>query len=284
MKKNYALISILIVGSLSSPAFSSMFGSQPSEQQIENTLKAHPDLILDVLREHKSELYDIVSQAFQEEQAKREKEAEKQEQTEENEAFKHPYQPVINKNTMIRGNKNAKYTLVEYSDFQCPYCGRAFPTVQALRKKYGSKMRFIYKNMPLPMHPQSMPAAEYFEAAALQSRKKAWLFNDKMYENQSRLGPEFYKQTIKELGLNVKQAEKDAKSKRVQDLIQADIKEAEKFGFTGTPGFLLNGVPIRGAYPEGKFISIIDRLKLRGQKSASAKTASQAAGASGAKN
>ena len=93
-----------------------------------------------------------------------------------------------------------------------------------------------------------------------------------MFRNQSRLGPEFYKQTIKELGLNVAQAEKDAKSKRVQDLIQTDIKEAEKFGFTGTPGFLLNGIPVRGAYPAEKFISIIDRLK-SGKPSASAASA-----------
>ncbi len=271
MKKTYALVSSLLIGSLSLPAFSGVFSSQPSDKEIEDVLKAHPDLILNVLRDHKSELYDIVSQAFQEEQVKREKDAEAQEKKEEDEAFKHPYQPVIDKNTMIRGNKNAKYTLVEYSDFQCPYCGRAFPTVQALRKKYGSQMCFIYKNMPLPMHPQSMPAAEYFEAVALQSRKKAWLFNDKMYENQSRLGPAFYKQTIKELGLNVKQAEKDAKSKRVQDIIQAEIKEAEKFGFTGTPGFLLNGIPVRGAYPEEKFISIIDRLNHKGEKPTSAK-------------
>ncbi len=276
MKKIHALISTLLIGGLSLPAFSGVFSSKPSDQEIENTLKAHPDLILNVLRDHKSELYDIVSQAFQEEQVKHEKEAEKQAQKEENEAFKNPYQPVINKNTMIRGNKNAKYTLVEYSDFECPYCGRAFPTVQALRKKYGNQMRFIYKNMPLPMHPQSMPAAEYFEAVALQSQKKAWLFNDKMYENQSRLGPSFYKQTIKELGLNVKQAEKDAKSKRVQDLIQADIKEAEKFGFTGTPGFLLNGIPVRGAYPEGKFISIIDRLNHKGKRQEPAKGGAEA--------
>jgi protein-disulfide isomerase len=261
MKQKHAFLPLLIVLAVALPAFSGIFSSQPSEKEIEKAITANPDLILNVLRAHKDELYKIVSEAFQEEQAKHQKDEAAKEEKEFNEAFLHPLQPVIDKNTLIDGNKNAKYTLVEYSDFQCPFCGRGFLTVEELQKKYGPQMRFIYKNMPLPMHPQSMPAAEYFEAVALQSRAKAWLFNSKMFRNQSRLGPEFYKQTIKELGLDVKRAEKDAKSKRVQDLIQADIKEATKFGFTGTPGFLLNGIPVRGAYPAEKFVSIINRLK-----------------------
>lgn len=260
MKQKRALVALLIATTLSMPAFSGMFESQPSQKEIEKVLNANPDLIFNVLSAHKDKLYKIVSEAFQAEQMKQQKEAADKEKKEFDEAFLHPMKPHIGKKTMIRGNKNAQYTLVEFSDFQCPYCGHAFPTVEALRKKYGSQLRFIYKNMPLPMHPQSMPAAEYFEAVALQSRKKAWTFLDKLYQNQNRLGPDFYKQTIKELGLNVKQAEKDAKSKRVQDTIQAQIKEADKFGFTGTPGFLLNGIPVRGAYPVEKFVSIIDRL------------------------
>lgn len=271
-KQKSSLLSLCIVTVSVLPVFSGVFSSQPSQKEIEAAINSNPDLILNVLRAHKSELYKIVNEAFQEEQVKQQKQEAAKEEKEFNEAFLHPLQPVIDKNTLIRGNKNAPYTLVEYSDFQCPYCGRGFQTVEDLRKKYGSQLRFIYKNMPLPMHPQSMPAAEYFEAVALQSRPKAWLFHDKMFRNQSRLGPEFYKQTIKELGLNVAQAEKDAKSKRVQDLIQTDIKEAEKFGFTGTPGFLLNGIPVRGAYPAEKFISIIDRLK-SGKPSASAASA-----------
>lgn len=235
--------------------------AKPSKEEIQEVLKKNPDILLDVLKENRKQLFDIVETAAQEEQARRQKEQEEAAKKEFDDAFKNPKKPEITGKTRIRGNKDAKYTLVEYSDFQCPYCGRGYQTVETLRKKYGGNLRFIYKNMPLPFHPMAMPAAKWFEAVAIQSPEKSWLFHDKLFENQDKLSEDFLKQTVKSLGLNVDKAEKDAASKTVADKIESDIKEGHEMGFDGTPGFLLNGVPVKGAYPVEYFDNIVARLE-----------------------
>ncbi|MBI4050989.1 MAG: thioredoxin domain-containing protein [Elusimicrobia bacterium] len=216
---------------------------------------------MDALRENKSGLFKVVMEANQEEQMRRAKEREEAEKKEVDEAIKNPKKPKITGSTRIRGDKNAKYTLVEYSDFQCPYCSRGFQVVEELRKKYGKEIRFIYKHLPLDMHPQAMPAAQYLEAAGKQSPEKAWQFHDILFSNQGKLGEPFFKETAQQLGLNVEKLEKDAKSPEVKAMIETDIQEANSFGFTGTPGFLLNGVPLRGAYPVEHFDSIIQKIE-----------------------
>ncbi len=239
---------------------------EPSEAQIKKALEKNPDLVLDVLRSHKKEFFDLVQEAAQEEQTRRQKEAQEAEEKAFETSFKNPFKPSLDAKTHLRGNKDAKYTLVEYSDFQCPYCSRGYQVVEALRKKYGSDLRFTFKNMPLPFHPMAMPAAQYFEAAALQSADKAWTLHDKMFENQANLSEDFIKKTAKELGLDLSRLEKDVKGDAVKAKIEADINEAKGFDFTGTPGFLLNGIPVRGAYPVEKFDSIIERLKENSKK------------------
>ena len=180
----------------------------PTKEEIREVLTKNPDLILDVLKENKKALFEIVNQGAQEEQARRQKEEEDKEKKEFDESFKNPKKAAITNTTRIRGNNDAKYTLIEYSDFQCPYCVRGYHNVEALRKKYGANLRFIFKNMPLPFHPQAMPAAQYLEAVALQSPQKAWEFHDKLFQNQDKLSEQFYKDTIKALGLDVAKAER----------------------------------------------------------------------------
>lgn len=240
---------------LTTPAFAEI-----SRDELKKALQRSPDIVLDVLRENKKAFFDIVQEAAQEHQQRRAKAAEEAEQKALEEAFKNPLEPEVGGKTRVRGDKNAKYTLVEYSDFQCPYCQQGYHTVEALRKKYGKDLRFVFKHMPLSFHPQAMPAAQHMEAAALQSQEKAWLYHDKLFENQSRLGPELYQELAKTLGLDWNRMKKDVESEAVKKTIEADINEAKKFGFTGTPGFLLNGIPVRGAYPIEHFESIIERL------------------------
>jgi len=160
----------------------------------------------------------------------------------------------------VRGNTGAKYTLVEYSDFQCPYCAAGYQLVEELRKKYGKDLRFIFRHLPLPFHSQAMPAAQWLEAVAIQSPEKAWRFHDILFQNQDKLGGELFRKTAKDLGLDVERCEKDIDSQAVKDRIAADMEEATRFGFEGTPGFLLNGIPVKGAYPVAHFGEIISRL------------------------
>jgi protein-disulfide isomerase len=248
-----AALSVLIA----SPSLAAM-----SREDLQKALDNNPDLVLAALKKaDKAAFFEFVMDAQHDYQEKKQAEDEAKEKAELEDAFKNPLKPEIDAKTRIRGNKDAPITIVEYSDFQCPYCGRGFQVVETVREKYGPKVRFIYKNLPLvAIHPNALPAAKWFEAVALQSPEKAWIFHDTMFKNQSSLSEDFYKKTIKGLGLDVEKAAKDSQSQAIADKIEADTKEAKEFGFTGTPGFLINGVPLRGAYPPEEFDKIIKRL------------------------
>lgn len=254
-RKNLARAAVLPLLALA-PLLLAAAGARSEEisrEAVEKLLKENPKIILDILESHKAELFNMVNQGAQEAR-------EQQQQKDLDESFKNPLTPEIPENARIRGNKNAKYTLVEYSDFECPYCRRGYSTVEELRNKYGKDLRFIYKNLPLPMHKQAMPAAQYFEALSLQSEEKAWKLHDIMYQEQDKLSADFLREAARRVGADMARLEKDLKSDKVQKAIQADQKEAQSFGFDGTPGFLLNGVPIRGAYPVEHFDAIIKKL------------------------
>lgn len=233
-----------------------------SRDDLKKALDANPDLVIGALKKaDKAAFFDLVVDAQKEYQEKRAQEEEERSKKEMEDAFKHPLKPLIDAKTRVRGIKSAPITIVEYSDFQCPYCGRGFQVVEQVRQKYGEKVRFVYKHLPLSsMHPMALPAAKWQEAVALQSIEKAWLFHDTMFKNQGSLSEDFFKKTVKDMGLDVDQAAKDAQSQAVADKIEADSKEAKEFGFTGTPGFLVNGIPLRGAYPPEEFDKIIKRL------------------------
>lgn len=229
-------------------------------EELRNALQKNPGVLIEAIKANKKALYEILSQTAQEEQARAQNEAEEAEKKAYEDAFKNPLVPVIDDETRIRGDKSARYTLVEYADFQCPYCAAGSQTVEELRKKYGSNLRFIFKHVPLSFHAQSMPAAQWFEAVAMQSPEKAWQFHDILFRNQDKLGVAFYKKTAGELGIDAERCEKDAASQAVRDRIAADMAEAARLGFNGTPAFLLNGIPAHGAYPVEYFEEIIRKL------------------------
>jgi protein-disulfide isomerase len=231
-----------------------------SRDELIRALQKNPDVLMEAIKANKKAIYELINQAAQEEQARVQKEAEEAEKKAYEDAFKNPLKPAIDDQTRIRGEQNARYTLVEYADFQCPYCAAGYRNVEELRKKHGSDLRFIFKHVPLPFHAQSMPAAQWFEAVAMQSPEKAWRFHDILFQNQDKLGIDFYRKTAGDLGIDLERCEKDAGSQAVKDRIAADMAEAGRFGFNGTPGFLLNGVPANGAYPVEYFEEIIKRL------------------------
>ena len=110
-----------------------------------------------------------------------------------------------------------------------------------------------------------MISSQYYEAIRLQSEEKAFEFHDQIYKNQSKLrtGEAFLKKLAKDLKVNMTKLAKDVQSKEVKERIEADIAEANKFGFQGTPGFILNGVPVKGAYPLSHFEGIIEKLDIK---------------------
>ncbi|MFO0724532.1 MAG: thioredoxin domain-containing protein [Myxococcota bacterium] len=160
--------------------------------------------------------------------------------------------------TPQRGAKSdALVTIVEWSDFECPFCSRAVPTVDQILKTYGDKVAFQFRHQPLPFHPHAMPAAKAAVAAGKQG--KFWEMHDKLFANQKALNDTDFEQYAKEIGLNVAKWKADLAAEDVDALIKKDMADGSTYGARGTPSFFVNGVPIRGAMPFDSFKSVIDK-------------------------
>lgn len=238
-----------------------------SKEDLKKMMKENPDIITEAIEANPAKFIDALNNAVKAAQENEGKRREEEEKKALEASFNNPLQPQIRDDESFRGNKDAPITLVEYSDFECPFCSRGFGTVMELMKKYEGKIRFVYKHLPLSFHPQAMPASQYYEAIRLQAPDKAWEFHDKIYKEQRKLqnGEAFLKAIAKELKVDMKRLAKDVKSKAVQIRIDDDMAEAAKFGFQGTPGFILNGIPVKGAYPSSHFEGLIEELKKRGK-------------------
>jgi protein-disulfide isomerase len=138
------------------------------------------------------------------------------------------------------GPADAALTLVEYGDYQCPYCGAAYPVVKEVQKTLGKKLRFVFRNFPLTQaHPYALIAAEAAEAAALQG--KFWEMHDLLFEKQHLLKPEIIPSWANRIGLNVEQFGNDIKKDVVEKRIQEDRTSGIRSGVNGTPTFFING-------------------------------------------
>jgi protein-disulfide isomerase len=237
------------------------------KDQVAKVIKENPSIITDVIKENPSEFMAAFQSAIQQAQGDERKKQEEDEKKKLEAAFNSPLQPEIRSDEVIEGTKGAPLTLVEYSDFQCPYCSRANTTVKELLKKFEGKIQFVYKHLPLNFHPHAMMMSKYYEAARLQGAEKAIKLRHFFYENAKDIekGEKFFKDAAKKVGLDMKKLEADLKSEVVAKRIEADQVEAQKFEFQGTPGFLLNGIPVRGAYPADHFVKIVEELKTKGK-------------------
>lgn len=229
-----------------------------ASDELRELLAAHPELVLDVLRDNPVELMEILEQAVM---AKREADQRRQEQAD----LAMERNPEISDQRPIRGNPEAALTIVEYSDFQCPYCSQATETVKRLMAlDQAGELRLVFKHLPL--NPVSQELALAYEAAALQSHEAAWELHDRLFEQQARLrgGAEaVLLEIVADLGLDPERFAEDRKRPELAGLIQADMEEARKFGFSGTPMFLVNGIPLRGAVPLAEFQRVIELAKAR---------------------
>jgi protein-disulfide isomerase len=157
-----------------------------------------------------------------------------------------------------RGPANAKVTIVEFSDFECPFCNRSEPTVKGLLQKYGKDVALVWVNQPLPFHANAMGAAMAFQAAARQSQDKAWALHDKMYDNFKALGKPELEKYAAEVGLNVAKLKKDWDDPKIKEEVEQDKKAATAAGANGTPTFFINGREVVGAQPADAFEKVID--------------------------
>ena len=235
--------------------------AEPSPDQLRSTLTQHPEILYAAIRAHPQEFVTLLDSVARATSSARQASSAQAEERRIAAEIAHPRQPDLSQGVYF-GNPSAPITIVEYTDFECPYCRQAHPVIVELFKRYGDRVRLVVKDMPMPFHPRAMPAARMFEAVAMQDASKAPKFYDVMYDHQDRLiaeGERFLEETVRSLGLDVDRAKRDAASDAVSARIAADVAEAQRFGIAGTPGFLVNGVLLEGAYPVETFVAIIDR-------------------------
>ena len=239
-----------------------MVGCAPNSKQLKEAIEKDPSIVFSAIEKEPEKFIEVVNAAARKAQQNQAEKQAKEEEGKRDDEFKNPLKPVVEEGRASVGPVDAKVVLIEYSDFECPFCSRGYKTVKEVMDAYKGKVRFVFKHLPLEFHPKAMPAAKYFEALVRQSPEKAYGWHDKVFENQNDLrakGESFMKDTARQVGADLKRLEKDLKDPKLMDRINADMEEAKKFGFNGTPGFLINGVSLRGAYPLPDFKKIIDR-------------------------
>ena len=261
------LVKKISLGALSCLLLASCMTDDQLKEKMTKIIKENPSIVLESIKANPAEYLMTFQDAAKNAQKDMAEMRAKKEQQELEKTYDNPLTPIIRKDELIRGPKNAPLTLVEYSDFECPFCKRGYTTVMELMKKYGNNIRFVYKHLPLSFHKQAKLASQYYEAMRLQKDDLAFKFHDEVYKNQGKLkqGEKFLSKLAKDLGADMTRLKKDIKSKDVLDRIEQDEKEAASFGMQGTPGFVLNGVPVKGAYPTSHFEGIVEELKKRGK-------------------
>jgi protein-disulfide isomerase len=257
MKRNFLRIgaTLALILALATPACADDSSTKPRQAatpqdlkaQVEKILRENPQIILDVLREQKIQVLEIAEQGAR---ARQEQERERQFQA----GLQNPRQPAIDPSRPILGNAKAPVTIVEYSDFLCPYCGRASDSVKEVMRRHPDTYRLVFKHFPL--HDFSRQLALTFEAIALQSPAKAWLFADFAFNRQEQLNRDKDKALepiLDELGVDKARLKEDMKRPALGARIDQDTEEARRFEFKGTPSFLLNGAPLFGAVSPEEF-------------------------------
>lgn len=221
--------------------------------QLETLLREHPEVLMKVLRDNSEELFFIMREGSQKAQRKAIT-------TQWLADLDVPKQATLT-DRIIRGGDDAPVTIVAFSDFTCPYCEQAAFTLNSVLKHYGKTVRFVFKNVPLASHEHAREASEYFVAASMQDKEKAWQYYDAIFANRATLlndGEAFLKDTAMSVGLDVARLSKDAKGTAVKAIVDQDIKDSQTLGFSGTPYFLVNNIVIRGAVPFDMFSEAIE--------------------------
>jgi len=162
---------------------------------------------------------------------------------------------------IIRGNPSAPVTIIEYTDFQCPYCADGAKMLKDIMEKFENKVNLIIVHSPLvSIHPMALPTATYFEAIAMQNPDSAWNFYDQIFTNQTQLknGEKWLIKISSEIGVDTARLAEDVKSKGVLLRIAADLAKSRQANFGGVPVFVIGDTILLGTQEQEKFISAIN--------------------------
>ncbi|MEL7083290.1 MAG: DsbA family protein [Cyanobacteria bacterium J06597_1] len=214
------------------------------EQQVLDIIRANPDIVLEAVQSYQAE-----------QQAAAQSETLAQYEVALQGIAADPTSEIGQSPT--KGSEELQYVLYEFSDFECPFCGRSQPVISEFLENH-PEVTLVYKHFPLAqIHPQAIPAAQASWAA--QQQGKFWEYHDALFANQGRLGDDYYVELASALHLNRAKFERDRQS--AADAIRRDLELGEAIGLNGTPFFTLNGVPLPGAVPVEALETALEQAK-----------------------
>jgi protein-disulfide isomerase len=172
--------------------------------------------------------------------------------------------PVTENRDHIQGTADAPVTLVQYGDYECPYCGAAYPIIKDVQSRMGERLRFVFRNFPISTsHPHAEQAAEAAEAA--DSQGKFWEMHDLLYENQRKLRDQDLRAYAQELGLDVELFDKELAEHLHADRVHEDFMSGVRSGVNGTPTFYINGVRHDDSYETDTLLAALERAAASGR-------------------
>ncbi|MBO9631548.1 MAG: thioredoxin domain-containing protein, partial [Chitinophagaceae bacterium] len=167
--------------------------------------------------------------------------------------------PSINNKDHIIGNPFAGIELVEYGDYECPYCGRAYPIVKEIKRELNDNIRFVFRNFPLSkIHPNAFSAAVATEAAALQN--KFWEMHDIVFEHQHSLDPDNVLLLAGHIGLDLDRFKTDIHDPALIEKVENDFESGIRSGVNRTPSFFINGEKFEGVWQDGGLFNYLKSL------------------------
>ncbi len=260
--KHTLLILCLFLGLGSMPAMSYAAKSDAELiEQLQRIFSERPDLVLTVLRNNSESVLDIAQEGSNIKR-KRALEAQWREDMKDKKNINIEGRP-------IWGAKDAPVTIVEFSDFTCPYCAQAASTLSQVIKAYGDKVNLVFKHTPLSASPTALIASEYVIAAGLQSEEKAYKLYEALFLKRAELierGEALVKEEAEAIGFDMKKLIKQAQSMDTKKILEQDLKDGRELGVEGTPYFFINDIIIRGALSGEHFKAAIDMALKEAQK------------------
>lgn len=208
--------------------------------------------VLQIIRENP----EVILEAVQAYQQKQQEQQQKARQSFLQQVGQNP--KAIIGSSPTKGATNGSVLLVEFSDFQCPFCAKAVETLSEFIQKHGNRVTLVYKHLPLSsIHAQALPAAKAAWAAGQQG--KFWEFHDALFANQPQLGESLYETTARSLGLDLQRFNRDRASQAAEKAIQQDLQLADILGIEGTPFFVMNGKVFAGAVSLADFEAALNQ-------------------------
>ena len=243
---------LCLCAALPLPAF-----AQPSQEDLKESLrqllKENPELVLDILKDNSETVLEIAQQGS----ALRKRKATRAQWDED---IKKPKKIDIEGRAFL-GKTDAPVTIVAYSDFTCTYCRQEEPVLAALLEKYQGKVRYTFKALP-KSDPTSTTLAKYATAAFMLDPEKAWKLYEELFRNAEKFesrGEDYIKEVSASLGFDYNKLKAESESSKVKDRLEADGKEADTLGISGTPHFLVNDLVVRGAVDQEFFAEAIEK-------------------------